>query len=120
MRLQKQMHCAFTGCNNTFTGPPQQKYCTDKMCVEARKLLAQKTRKPKVDTDADNLNIDKGKFQNGTILNIQCAAHGPAGRCSKTFIISYDPQRIIYPKYFEHHRNSYQRARFEGKIQCQA
>jgi hypothetical protein len=113
---QLEMKCAFVGCSNAFIGPPQQKYCIDPICVEARKSLAQKNRKPKHDDDANNLSITKGKFQNGTILNIQCAAHGLSGRCTKTFLVAYDPSRLIYPKYCEHHRNAFQRARFEGTI----
>ena len=118
MLLQKAeaRQCAFTGCGNMFTGPPQQKYCTAPECVKARKILAQKNRKPKVDEDANNLTITKGKFPHGTILRIQCAAIGTSGRCNKQFTVSYDPQRTVYPKYCPLHRNAYQRARFEGTI----
>ena len=118
MKLQKteERQCLFVGCGNMFIGPPQQKYCMDQKCVEARKILAQKNRKPKVDEDVTNLTLAKGKFANGTILNIQCAASGPAGRCTHKFVVMYDPGRTVYPLYCETHRNAYQRARFEGKI----
>lgn len=117
MHVQRyeERQCSFTGCNNKFIGPPQQKYCMDPTCIEARRILAQKNRKPKVDNDADNLTVTKGRFQPGTILNIQCAATGKAGRCTRKFSVIYDPTRTIYPKYCELHRNAYQRARFEGK-----
>ena len=84
-------------------------YCT-------HELNKQKNRKPKVDEDANNLTITKGKFPHGTILRIQCAAIGTSGRCDKQFTVSYDPQRTVYPKYCPLHRNAYQRARFEGTI----
>lgn len=113
---QETRQCAFTGCSHTFIGPPQQKYCLDPTCIEARKILAQKNRKPKLDTDANNLTITKGKFPHGTILSIQCAAHGVSGRCSNKFTVSYTPSRTVYPKYCPFHRNAYQRARFEGKV----
>lgn len=112
---QEQQKCAFVGCNEMFIGPPQQKYCTKPECITARKILAQKNRKPKIDEDADNLVISKGKFQHGTILNIQCAATGLAGRCQEKFTVLYSPSRTVYPKYCTAHRNAYQRARFEGK-----
>lgn len=115
MRLQREEQCTFTGCGNTFIGPAQQKYCNNPKCIAARKLVAQQTRKEKVDDDANNLTITKGKFPYGTLLNIQCTATGPAGRCTHRFTVVYDPQRIVYPKYCDSHRNAYQRARFEGK-----
>lgn len=113
-------HCSFPGCNNTYTGPAQQRYCTDTKCIEARKILAQKLRKPKHDDSADNLHVVKGKFPPGTILRIQCAACGPSGRCTNKFIVVYELKRNTYPKYCEHHRNAYQRERFEGKSNAQS
>ena len=115
-----QQQCAFPGCSNTFVGPAQRKYCDDQRCLEARKILAQRTRKPKQDTSADNIHLVKGQFQTGTILRIQCAACGPSGRCQEKFMVVYEANRDIYPKYCERHRNAYQRARFEGKINAQS
>lgn len=117
---QQQRQCSFPGCTNSFIGPAQQKYCTDERCAEARRILAQKTRKPKQDTSADNLHLVKGRFPTGTMLRIQCAACGPSGRCQEKFMVVYEANRDIYPKYCEHHRNAYQRARFEGKIHAQS
>ena len=118
MNLQRleERQCEFVGCGNKFVGPPQQKYCTAAECVEARRILAQQNRKPKIDKDSNNLTITKGKFQNGTILNIQCAAIGTTGRCKNSFTIAYDPTRTIYTKFCECHRNAWQRSRFEGKV----
>lgn len=112
----RQQTCKFVGCSNTFVGPPQQKYCTDPRCGEARRIMAQKKRKPRVDSSADNLELVRGKFPRGTILRIQCAASGPTGRCPHKFTVAYDPTRQVYPKYCERHRNAYQRARFQGKV----
>jgi len=112
---QHLQHCKFSGCTNTYVGPVQQKYCTDKRCIEARKILSQKSRKPKRDESADNLLLAKGQFRAGTMLRIQCAACGPTGRCQDKFLVIYETNRKEYPKYCEHHRNAYQRARFEGR-----
>ncbi len=117
---QSQRQCEFPGCTNMFTGPAQKKYCDDQRCIEARKILAQKTRKPKHDGSAENLKLIKGKFSTGTMLRIQCSACGPAGRCQEKFIVIYEANRDIYPKYCERHRNAYQRQRFEGKIHAQS
>lgn len=113
---KSQRTCAFTGCTNLFEGPAQQKYCDDSRCVEARKVLAQKDRKPKHDGDADNLKLVKGRFPTGTMLRIQCASCGPTGRCQEKFMVVYDSNRDVYPKYCDCHRNAYKRARFEGKV----
>lgn len=118
-KIQKESHlreCAFPYCTNKFSGPPQQKYCSDPRCQTARAAVAKKNRKPKIDPDVDNLKLVKGKFPRGTMLRIQCAACGPSGRCSNKVVITYDPKREIYPKYCEQHRNAYKRARFEGRI----
>ena len=108
--------CEFPGCTNSYNGPVQQKYCTDQRCVEARKILAQKERKPKKDKSADNLVLLKGQFQSGTMLRIQCAACEPSGRCKEKFLVIYESNRKEYPKYCSVHRNAYKRTRFEGKI----
>lgn len=107
--------CALIGCGNTFTGPPQQKYCNDPRCRDTRRILANKNKKPRVEKGVDNLKLAKGKFQSGTILRIQCSATGPAGRCSNKFLVRYDAKRVVYPKYCDCHRNEYRRARFEGR-----
>lgn len=107
--------CALIGCGNTFIGPPQQKYCDDPRCREARRILANKKKRSRVDNEADNLKLSKGKFPTGTILRIQCSATGLAGRCSKRFLVYYEAKRTVYPKYCEEHRNEYKRKRFEGR-----
>jgi hypothetical protein len=117
---EHQRQCAFPGCSNRFVGPAQRKYCDDQRCVDARKILAQKTRKPKQDTSADNMRLVKGQFKPGTMLRIQCAACGPSGRCQEKFMVVYEANRDIYPKYCERHRNAYQRQRFEGKLNAQS
>lgn len=117
---QHHRQCQFPGCTNTFVGPAQQKYCNDERCVEARKILAQRSRKPKRDDSADNLKLVKGIFPTGTMLRIQCAACGPAGRCQEKFLVVYEANRDVYPKYCEHHRNAYKRARFEGRANAKS
>lgn len=111
---KSQRQCEFPGCINMFVGPMQKKYCDDERCIEARKILAQKIRKPKLDNQAENLKLVKGKFASGTMLRIQCSACGPTGRCQDKFIVVYEKNRDAYPKYCERHRNAYQRQRFEG------
>ena len=111
---QARKQCEFPGCTNTFSGPVQRKYCYDQRCIEARKILAQKQRIPKHDDSADNLKLIKGRFANGTMLRIQCAACGLTGRCQEKFMVVYEAHRSVYPKYCERHRNAYQRKRFEG------
>ena len=96
---QTKRQCEFPGCTNSFVGPIQKKYCNDQRCIEARKILTQKARKPKQDKSVENLKLFKGKFPTGTMLNIQCSACGPAGRCQEKFIIVYEANRDIYPKY---------------------
>lgn len=117
---QSQRQCEFPGCINSFVGPAQRKYCDDPRCVEARKILAQRERIPKHDDSADNLKLVKGKFLTGAMLRIQCAACGPTGRCQEKFIVVYESNRDVYPKYCERHRNAYQRARFEGRTNAQS
>lgn len=116
MKTQKETQCAFIGCTNTFIGPPQQKYCLNQQCIVARKLAASQVKKTKPEPDTDNIIISNGKFKAGTILKIQCSATGPAGRCSHDFVVVYDTQRTVYPKYCEDHRNKYRRDLFEGKV----
>jgi hypothetical protein len=116
---QEQRQCSFPGCTNLFTGPMQQKYCIDIRCSEARKTLFQKERKPKLDEEADNLKLVKRTFPTGTMLRIQCAACGTTGRCQEKFIVTYEANRDIYPKYCEKHRNAYKRAVFQGKVNGQ-
>jgi len=113
---QNQRQCQFPGCTNLFIGPIQRKYCNDQRCIDARKILAQKERVPKKDNSADNLSLVKNKFPAGTMLRIQCAACGPTGRCQEKFIVVYETNRNVYPKYCSRHRNAHQRARFEGKL----
>ena len=114
--LRKQtQQCQFIGCTQTFVGPAQQKYCRDARCIAARKTIAQRDRKPKIDENVDNLTLARGKFANGTMLRIQCSACGPTGRCQEKFLVIFESNRREYPKYCERHRNTYQRKRFEGK-----
>jgi hypothetical protein len=89
-------------------------YCDDPNCLELRKDLRTQILKEKKE-NTDNLVIGKGKFNNRTILQIQCSAEGPNGRCQEKYNVMYENVRSVYPKYCSKHANAWQRSIFEGK-----
>lgn len=110
--------CEFFGCTNKFRGIEVQRYCRDKRCVEARKAATKKIgRKRLKEKDVSNIIIEKKKLGNhikdGQVLRINCRAVDCNNkRCKNHFIITFNNNRKVYPKFCEEHRSAYKRSRF--------
>jgi len=107
-------------CGKSFSTSSKAKiYCDDLRCKELRIELQKKNVKEKT-KDSNNLIIKKGKYDDRTVLKIQCHAHGPSGRCNEKFIVIYQIDRTIYPKYCDLHANTWKRQIFEGKTNAES
>lgn len=109
--------CSFIGCSNSFQGSQFEKYCKDPRCIEMRMLLRKK-RTPKKDEDADNLILSNKtygiKLGQNKVLNLRCRARNHLGlRCKETFVILFESNREVYPKYCKYHRTLHRRKMFE-------